>query len=98
MGGKVILVGAGPGDPGLLTWKGKMALEQADVVVYDRLVSPAILDLIPPGARRINVGKEAACHSVPQEQINEILLEQARAGRSWSSWPAEVWTLRRSPV
>lgn len=63
-----------------MTWKGKMALEQADVVVYDRLVSPAILDLIPPGARRINVGKEAACHPVPQEQINEILLEQARAG------------------
>ena len=79
MCGKVILVGAGPGDPGLLTWKGKKALEQADVVVYDRLVSPAVLDLIPPGVRRINVGKEAACHPVPQEQINEILLEQARA-------------------
>ena len=80
MGGKVMLVGAGPGDPGLLTCKGKTALEQADVVVYDRLVSPAILDLIPPGARRINVGKEAAHHPVPQEQINEILLEQAQAG------------------
>ena len=80
MCGKVVLVGAGPGDPGLLTWKGKKALEQADVVVYDRLVSPAVLDLIPPGVRRINVGKEAACHPVPQERINEILLEQARAG------------------
>ena len=96
--------------------EGKKALEQADVVVYDRLVSPAVLDLIPPGVRRINVGKEAACHPVPQEQINEILLEQARAGhrvvrlkggdpfvfgragRSWSFWPAAVWTLRRFPA
>ena len=77
MPGKVTLVGAGPGDPGLLTRKGLEALERADVVVYDRLVSPAILALMPEGAVKINVGKEASRHPVPQEQINRILLEQA---------------------
>lgn len=78
MPGKVTLVGAGPGDPGLLTRKGLEALERADVVVYDRLVSPAILALMPEGAVKINVGKEASRHPVPQEQINRILLEQAQ--------------------
>lgn len=76
--GKVILVGAGPGDPGLLTVKGRAALEQADVVVYDRLVSAAVLALIPAGARRIDVGKHAGDHPVPQERINEILLEEGQ--------------------
>ena len=82
MSGKVTLVGAGPGDPGLLTVKGLRALEQAEVVVYDRLVSPAVLALIPPGARRIDVGKEASRHPVPQHQINRILLEEAQAGHN----------------
>lgn len=82
MPGKVILVGAGPGDPGLLTVKGLRALEQAEVVVYDRLVSPAVLDLIPPSARCIDVGKEASHHPVPQYRINQILLEEAQAGRN----------------
>ena len=79
---KVTLVGAGPGDPGLLTVKGRRALERADVVVYDRLVSPAVLELIPASARRIDVGKEASHHPVPQERINQILLEEAQAGHS----------------
>ena len=82
MPGKVTLVGAGPGDPGLLTRKGLEALEKADVVVYDRLVSPAILALMPEGAVKINVGKEASRHPVPQEQINQILLEQAQQGHN----------------
>ena len=82
MPGKVTLVGAGPGDPGLLTRKGLEALERADVVVYDRLVSPAILALMPEGAVKINVGKEASRHPVPQEQINRILLEQAQQGHN----------------
>ena len=82
MPGKVTLVGAGPGDPGLLTRKGLEALERADVVVYDRLVSPDILALMPEGAVKINVGKEASRHPVPQEQINRILLEQAQQGHN----------------
>lgn len=82
MSGKVTLVGAGPGDPGLLTVKGLRELERADVVVYDRLVSPAVLELIPAAARRIDVGKEAGRHPVPQEEINRILLEEARAGHN----------------
>ena len=81
MHGKVILVGAGPGDPGLLTEKGKKAIAQAEVVVYDRLVSPAILSLMPETAEQIDVGKEASHHKVPQHQINQILLEKAQAGK-----------------
>lgn len=80
MSGKVTLVGAGPGDPGLLTLKGRTALEEAEVVVFDRLVGPEILSMIPPQARRIDVGKEASHHPVPQEDINRILLEEALAG------------------
>ncbi len=79
--GQVILVGAGPGDPGLLTIKGRQVIESAEVVVYDRLVSQAILDMIPPQAERINVGKEASHHIMPQEQINALLLEKARSGK-----------------
>ena len=80
--GTVTLVGAGPGDPGLLTVKGKEALSRAEAVVYDRLVSPAILALIPEGAERINVGKEASHHPIPQEQINQILLDKALEGKN----------------
>ncbi|WP_409969955.1 uroporphyrinogen-III C-methyltransferase [Bengtsoniella intestinalis] len=80
MSGSVTLVGAGPGDVGLLTLKGRGAIETADVVVYDRLVSPEILALIPPDTRTINVGKASSNHLVPQEQINQILLDEALAG------------------
>ena len=82
MPGKVILVGAGPGDPGLLTRKGLDAIRSAEVVVYDRLVSPAILALMPENAEQINVGKEAAHHLVPQEGINQILLGKALEGKT----------------
>lgn len=80
MNGKVSLVGAGPGDPMLLTRRGQALLEAADCVVYDRLVSQPILDLIPANAQRIDVGKESSHHLVPQAQINQILLEKAQAG------------------
>lgn len=80
--GRVTLVGAGPGDPELLTIKGLRALEQADVVVYDRLVSPAVLERIPAGARTIDVGKEASRHPVPQHRINQILAEEAQKGHN----------------
>ncbi len=78
--GKVWLVGAGPGDAGLLTRKGQRVLEQAEVVVCDRLIG-AVASLIPPQAERIDVGKAAGRHSVPQEEINRILLTQAQQGK-----------------
>lgn len=81
MAGKVILVGAGPGDAGLLTVKGRRELKRAEVVVYDRLVDAEILKLIPDGAERIDVGKRAADHPVPQPEINRILLRKAQEGK-----------------
>ncbi|SET69871.1 uroporphyrinogen III methyltransferase / synthase [Lacrimispora sphenoides] len=81
MAGKVWLVGAGPSDPGLLTIKGKDVLEQAEVVVYDQLVGQGILQMIPKSAKKINVGKYSGNHTVVQERINEILLEEALEGK-----------------
>jgi len=78
--GKVYLIGAGPGDPGLLTLKGQACLRQADVVVYDYLANPAFLDEAPE-AEKIYVGKRKGLHHYPQDKINELLLEHARAGK-----------------
>src|SRR5438477_3122161 len=79
--GKVFLVGAGPGDPGLLTLRGRDLLESADVVVYDALANPKLLDYCPPNCQRIYVGKKAAAHWVPQERINAMLIEQAQLNK-----------------
>lgn len=79
--GSVALVGAGPGDPGLLTRNAVRALRQAEVILYDRLVSPQILRLAQRKARCIEVGKSAQGHSTRQEQIHALMLEHARAGR-----------------
>lgn len=75
--GKVYLIGAGPGDPGLLTLRGKEILEKADVVVYDRLVSPAILGFCNPKAKMVDVGKMPTHHKVKQSEINKLLVQFA---------------------
>ncbi|WP_170377206.1 uroporphyrinogen-III C-methyltransferase [Ruegeria atlantica] len=82
MSGKVFLIGAGPGDPELMTLRALRMLQEADVVVYDRLVSDDILALHAEKARLIPVGKAPKCHTVPQDRINEILLEEAHAGHT----------------
>lgn len=76
--GKVYLVGAGPGDPGLFTLKGKTLLEHADVVVYDALVSPEIVAMINPNAEQIHAGKRRGRHSLPQATTTQILIEKAQ--------------------
>ncbi len=80
--GKVYLIGAGPGDPGLITVRGLALLRAADVLVIDQLGAPAFLDQVRPDARVIDVGKRAGQHTKPQEAINQILVEEARAGHS----------------
>jgi len=79
--GKVWLVGAGPGDPGLLTLKGRDVLEQADVVIYDALVGQAILGFIPEKVKCINAGKHAGNHTIPQHEMNRIICEEALKGQ-----------------
>ena len=80
MTGSVVLVGAGPGDPDLITVKGAKALASADVVVYDRLVAPRLLDLCSSQVERVYVGKEPGRPSITQEWINEVLVDRALRG------------------
>jgi uroporphyrinogen III methyltransferase/synthase len=77
----VALVGAGPGDPGLMTVRGLALLRRADVVVYDRLVDPRLLDEARPDARRVFVGKASGAHTLPQPEINALLVRHAAQGR-----------------
>ena len=78
--GKVYLVGAGPGDPGLLTVRGLELLRKAAVVVCDQLVNPVLLEHVPPSAERIFVGKRAGRHCISQEEINRELIRRSRSG------------------
>src|ERR1051325_4644108 len=80
--GKVYLVGAGPGDPGLLTLKGRECLRRADVVIYDRLAHPDLLNHCKPGVEKVFAGKEASHHTLRQDEINAILVEAARNGKT----------------
>ncbi len=80
LSGRVYLVGAGPGDPGLLTLKALRVLRCADVVLHDELVAAAILELLPPAARVLNVGKRCGGRSTPQSAIHELMIDFARSG------------------
>ena len=79
--GKVYLAGAGPGDPGLVTLRAKECIERADVIVYDHLANPEILGWAREDAEIIYAGKKAGAHALPQEEINKLLIEKARAGK-----------------
>lgn len=79
--GEVWLVGAGPGDPDLLTRKAEKLIAAADIVFYDALIGPGVLDLIPDGVERLSVGKRSGRHSKPQGSINDLLLAAAKAGK-----------------
>jgi uroporphyrin-III C-methyltransferase len=80
--GKVYLVGSGPGDPDLLTVKAKRLIETAEVILYDQLPGPEILAMMPENAEKINVGKQAGHHTLPQEEINKLLVQKAKEGKT----------------
>src|SRR5579863_9228870 len=79
--GKVSLVGAGPGDPGLLTLRAASLLREAEVLLYDALVSDAVVELAPDSCERIFVGKRGGKHAMPQDEIEALAIERARNGR-----------------
>ncbi|MEG1478706.1 MAG: uroporphyrinogen-III C-methyltransferase, partial [Clostridiales bacterium] len=82
MNGKVYLIGAGPGDYGLITLKGMQLIETADVLVYDKLINKNLIYASPSHCEKIYVGKQAANHAMPQDQINEVLYQKAKEGKT----------------
>ena len=95
MSGKVWLVGAGPGDSGLFTLKGLEVLQGADVVVYDALIGVELMALIPEDAVKIDVGKRASNHRMPQEGINKVLLVAFKKNEGGNAfWESQGITLR----
>lgn len=97
MSGKVWLVGAGPGDPELLTLKAVRALQDADVVMVDDLVNPSILEHCP-SARLVRVGKRGGCRSTPQDFIQRLMLRHARQGRSVVRLKAAIHASSAAPA
>src|ERR1700693_5392741 len=97
--GKVYLIGAGPGDPDLLTVKAARLLERATIVLHDSLVSREELDLIPPTAQIIDAGKRCGQKLLTQDEINQLLIFHARSGRSLdrSADKSSDWSPGRSP-
>ncbi len=81
MSGKVYLIGAGPGDPSLITVRGVECLQRADVVIYDHLASPELLRYARPDAERVYVGKRRGEHTIPQEEIGTLMVGRAREGK-----------------
>src|SRR5580693_2989346 len=81
MKGKVYLIGAGPGDPGLLTLKGRDALAEADIIVYDALIDPQLLEWAKPGAVHVFAGKRGRFHSKEQAEINGLIARKAAQGK-----------------
>jgi uroporphyrin-III C-methyltransferase len=79
--GKVLLVGAGPGDPDLLTRKAERAIKSADIVLYDKLVDERVIALVPEKTELIDVGKDPSHHKVPQQKINDLLVKYAKKGK-----------------
>src|ERR1043166_1583037 len=79
--GKVFLVGAGPGDPGLLTRRAVELMQSADLVAIDALVSKEIAALVPPQTEVVHVGKRSSAHTLPQDQTNKLLMEEAKKGK-----------------
>jgi uroporphyrinogen III methyltransferase/synthase len=79
--GKVFLVGAGPGDPDLITVKARKVIKRAEVLIYDYLATSELVDLAPEGAEKIYVGKKGGAHTLPQEEINKLLVEKAKEGK-----------------
>ena len=80
--GIVYLVGAGPGDPGLLTRRGADLIGRADVLAYDALCNPSLLKLAPESAEIIYAGKRAADHAIPQDELNQLLVQKACEGKT----------------
>ena len=78
--GKVFIVGAGPGDPGLITMKALDKLKQADVVVYDRLINCELLSFCREGCEKVFVGKESGYHAIEQDKITDILISKSKVG------------------
>src|SRR3546814_6043487 len=95
-GGTVWLVGAGPGDPELLTVKAVRLIEGADIVFYDALVGGSVLDLIPARAERVGVGKRSGRHSKDQATIDALLVAAARAGKRSEEHTSELQSLMRN--